>query len=43
MEIADVVIIGGAVMGLSIAYHLLNDGFDGRGRYPGISLEAYGT
>jgi FAD-dependent oxidoreductase domain-containing protein 1 len=30
MEIADVVIIGGAVMGSSIAYNLLNDGFDGK-------------
>jgi len=30
MEIADVVIIGGAVMGSSIAYNLLNDGFNGR-------------
>ena len=29
MERADVVIIGGAVMGSSIAYNLLNDGFDG--------------
>jgi len=29
MEGADVVIIGGAVMGSSIAYNLLNDGFDG--------------
>jgi FAD-dependent oxidoreductase domain-containing protein 1 len=30
MEIVDVVIIGGGVMGSSIAYHLLNDGFDGK-------------
>jgi glycine/D-amino acid oxidase-like deaminating enzyme len=30
MEVADVVIIGGAVMGSSIAYNLLNDGFDGK-------------
>ena len=30
METADVVIIGGAVMGSSIAYNLLNDGFDGK-------------
>jgi glycine/D-amino acid oxidase-like deaminating enzyme len=30
MEKADVVIIGGAVMGSSIAYNLLNDGFDGK-------------
>jgi len=30
MEIADVVIIGGAVMGSSIAYNLLNDGLDGK-------------
>jgi FAD-dependent oxidoreductase domain-containing protein 1 len=30
MEIADVVIIGGAVMGSSIAYNLLNDGFNGK-------------
>jgi len=30
MEIADVVIIGGAVMGSSIAYNLLNDGFGGK-------------
>jgi glycine/D-amino acid oxidase-like deaminating enzyme len=30
MEIADVAIIGGAVMGSSIAYNLLNDGFDGK-------------
>ena len=30
MEAADVVIIGGAVMGSSIAYSLLNDGFDGK-------------
>jgi glycine/D-amino acid oxidase-like deaminating enzyme len=29
MQTADVVIIGGAVMGSSIAYNLLNDGFDG--------------
>ena len=29
MERADVVIIGGAVIGSSIAYNLLNDGFDG--------------
>ena len=30
METADVVIIGGAVMGSSIAYNLLNDGFGGK-------------
>ncbi|UCD70917.1 MAG: FAD-binding oxidoreductase [Syntrophobacterales bacterium] len=30
MEIADVVIIGGALMGSSIAYNLLNDGFNGK-------------
>jgi FAD-dependent oxidoreductase domain-containing protein 1 len=30
MEIADVVIIGGAVTGSSIAYNLLNDGFNGK-------------
>ncbi len=30
MERADAVIIGGAVTGSSIAYNLLNDGFDGR-------------
>ena len=30
MEMADVVIIGGAVMGSSIAYNLLKDGVDGK-------------
>jgi glycine/D-amino acid oxidase-like deaminating enzyme len=30
MEVADVVMIGGGVMGSSIAYNLLSDGFDGK-------------